>query len=42
MRAPAFWAWHQYGVRVGAPGPTLLRARGTKDKPTSVPTPHVV
>ena len=40
MRAPALTSLRQYGVRVGAPGPTRMRARGTKGEPTSVPAPR--
>src|SRR5215210_5312873 len=40
MRAPALVGVATVRGARGAPGPTPMRARGTKRGPTSVPAPH--
>ena len=42
MRAPALAGLATVRGARGAPDPTLIRARGTMNEPTSVPTPHAI
>src|SRR5215211_8956937 len=42
MRAPALAGVATVRGARGAPGPTLIRARGTMNEPTSVPAPRAI
>ncbi len=42
MRAPALAGVATVRGARGAPGPTLIRARGTMNEPTSMPTPRAI